>query len=142
MSHNGDFGSEPQVVSEEFYKWFTSNATPKVITYKISGKWKFHEEVTRPLGFNEENLTTWANAHGGDAGRIQERHEFLTIRWEEYGEFEVAFDGDTIVIFYDDGSWEWSEGYEYFSVIDFGDTPQTVSSTFYFWYTQNADKIS
>lgn len=32
-----DFGSTPQEVSQEFYEWFTANATRKVISFTIDG---------------------------------------------------------------------------------------------------------
>lgn len=38
-----DFGSEPQSVSEDFYRWFIANA---VQIETVSGKWRFNKELT------------------------------------------------------------------------------------------------
>ena len=124
-----DFGSTPQVVSEEFYNWFTTVATD-VLTdndnFEISGTWKFVEDPTLP-STQIYQLINYTDRDGNNSFDKMIINNYGVL----FAEHEYSFLYHYVL------SWEFTS----FMTVNFGTEPQTVSLEFYDWFTANATKV-
>ena len=139
-----DFGSTPQSVSQEFYEWFTANATNEFV---IDGSWmwndvlKFDENYTSGEIYSEPIVFTSNSYKFNNIKLWSPEGIMLAI---EYTIYDAPY-GDGIGIFeyykdsYGDGSQYWDNA---FKVMNFGNVKQAVSPEFYTWFTSNAACVS
>ena len=111
-----DFGNSPQIISKEFYDWFTANAAEPVRTVK--GEWAIVEHPTFTI-FEQE----------------------VTFEHAKYGTLLGMLCGGDVLYFIGDQdtgmipaytSTGWAD--EKARYIDFGDTEQIVGEEFYKWF--------
>ena len=127
-----DFGTTPQTVSAEFYDWFTANAVEKE-TYTLSGKYVFNPTLTfLPSGIGLDTLL-YGQVEGGtlefslwNGATGSYNLMYLTSA------ASAPFPSDRFIA-YTNGTWT-SENLRY---VDFGNTPQEVSETFYNFVNRN-----
>lgn len=116
-----DFGATEQIVSDEFYEWFTANATQQVeppSAYKLSGTWLISDSPAEIATFSEnvnfisnrENFTYMSN-------------DAVALRYNNNRAYNYTV-------------YEWTN--DNYKIVDFGTTPQEVSSDLYEWFTANA----
>lgn len=132
-----DFGSEPQIVTKEFYDWLTANATQtstQTSTAEISGLWTLNETVT----IDKEISQSGVNIGMAD-GYIYLSID-LVIQDDSVYIFAIMNDdAGTQETFYamnsfNEGGWVDDAMRDW----DFSSEPQTVSIEFYNWLTANA----
>jgi N-acetylneuraminic acid mutarotase len=142
--------TEEQEVSEEFYAWFTANASPVADGKKIAGVWKFKDEIAAPIGgvaSGGVNFTTEAlgyTAHCIDL-YVGEYPEMTYVvdsvpgELEQYlGSLGITLPFPFVVV--NGGVWDVDSFGEGVKTIDFGTDPQTVSNEFYGWMIANAER--
>lgn len=126
-----DFGTTPQTVSDAFYEWFTSNAVKR---YTISGKWKFNEVLTKPTKSFIDVTYFYSSADEWNTQYKIIGGFHLGVMYYTYDDGDDA-SFDLYVYKFESNSWLVEA-----RIVDFGETPQTVSEEFYTWFTANATK--
>lgn len=164
-----DFGSTPQEVSQDFYRWFIQNAAKWSVEnntqaqYSLSGTWQFNDTIT-PYNPSKGNILSMSsesirqNIHFISNGKTYTRmivysyNEFLVI-WgkEKYTTIMQYSEGGTPnAVYYKkrepDGigwgsTYFWHNENPSYKIVDFGTIQQPVSADFYNWFTQNATPV-
>ena len=157
-----DFGLTEQVVSKEFYEWFTANATPyNEPTYVLSGKWQFNDTLTQTGWASDvtkhEYINFTVSYHNNDGSLYEAEKSFMTFGIRSFGGRTCSYfamhndagsNGHVYAQYHYDGSnceiissgvtantwWQNISN----PVVDFGTNSQTVSQEFYEWFTANA----
>ena len=145
-----DFGKTPQMVSPEFYEWFTTNATKQ--EFILSGTWKWNDEIDM-IGYSDllqmmleendcvetpiylhftSNNTEFTylyeqvySAHGSSLVYGNDTTTTPALNWTE-----EMWDLD------EEETFEWTD--ESYKIIDFSFGQQEVSRAFYEWFIANA----
>lgn len=134
-----DFGSELQVVSEEFYTWFVSNATEGVSDiYALSGKWKFNNTIVPPDDYVYQEITfTYEGMIPTDSMVSIMCENDRSDDWilVHYGYIDTTLpDQPTYNTEVYCDHWYNTDH----QVVNFGIDAQTVSQEFYEWFVANA----
>ena len=147
-----------QEVTAGFLTWFTANA---VEYKKISGVWKFNDELTVPVDPVSEVIYFTSNI--GEDGSILAKCSAIGMALSDFGGSSIP---RGISLFYYVDSLEPNPGFEvpneydvYFATstvkkgwytdsygegiktLDFGTEPQFISAPLYDWFTANAEEV-
>lgn len=126
--------SEDQYVGYDFYNYaiLGNQLVKQEATYKIKGKWDFNSKLTG-IETSTSYIDTEISFKYGNrqCSKIRNGNRYLAYYFDDTSAYDDVYNNNTSLWIYEDAR-----------LIDFGDTEQEVTQSFYTWLTANAEQVS